>query len=134
MKDKKGIFVSIIVVGLVLLTLFFYLMGAGKIEINEIILVGIVLILVVLAMYILWDRFKNVQKGLPAKDERLININHKAGYYGFIAAIWSAIFGPLIADIILGRELKGGDVTAIVILISGFVFVVSYLYLARKGN
>jgi hypothetical protein len=45
----------------------------------------------------------------------------------------SAIFSPLIADIFLGRELKGGDVTAIVILISGFVFVVSYLYLARKG-
>jgi hypothetical protein len=134
MKDKKGIFVSIIIVGAVLLTLFFYLMGTGDIELNEIVLVGIVLILVVLAMYIVWDRLKNVQKGLPAKDERLTNINYKAGYYGFIAAIWSAVGGPLIADIILGDELKGGDVTAIVILISGFVFVVSYLYLAWKGK
>ena len=134
MKDKKGIFVSIIIVGAVLLTLFFYLRGAGDIELNEILLVGIVLILVVLAMYIVWDRLKNVQKGLPAKDERLISINYKAGYYGFIAAIWSAVGGPLIADIILGRELEGGDVTAVVILISGFVFVVSYLYLAWKGK
>jgi hypothetical protein len=134
MKEKKGIFVSIIIVGAVLLTLFFYLRGAGNIELNEILLVGIVLILVVLAMYIVWDRLKNVQKGLPAKDERLITINYKAGYYGFIAAIWSAVGGPLIADIILGHELKGGDVTAIVILSSGFVFVVSYLYLAWKGK
>jgi hypothetical protein len=134
MKDKKGIVVGIVVAVAVLLTLFFYLRGAGEIELNEIVLVGIVLILVVLAMYIIWDRLRNVQKGLPAKDERLININYKAGYYAFMAAIWSAVFSPLIADIFLGRELKGGDVTAIVILISGFVFVVSYLYLARKGN
>jgi len=134
MKDKKGIIVGIVVAVAVLLTLFFYLRGAGEIELNEIVLVGIVLILVVLAMYMVWDRLRNVQKGLPAKDERLININYKAGYYAFMAAIWSAVFSPLIADIFLGHELKGGDVTAIVILISGFVFVVSYLYLARKGN
>jgi len=134
MKDKKGIIVGIVVAVAVLLTLFFYLRGAGEIELNEIVLVGIVLILVVLAMYIVWDRLRNVQKGLPAKDERLININYKAGYYAFMTAIWSAVFSPLIADIILRRELKGEDVTAIVILISGFVFVVSYLYLARKGN
>jgi len=134
MKDIKGIVLAILVAAGVLLTLFFYLRGAGEIELNEIILVGIVLILVGLAMYIVWDRLKNVQKGLPAKDERLTNINYKAGYYAFIAAIWSAFGGTMIGDIFLGHELKGGDVTAIVILISGFVFVVSYLYLARKGN
>lgn len=133
MKDKKVIFVSIFVVGAMLLTLVFYLMSARGIELNEIVLVGIVLILVSLTMYIVWDRIKNVQKGLPAKDERLININYKAGYYAFMAAIWSAVFSPLIADILLKRELNGGDVTAIVVLISGFVFVVSYLYLGRKG-
>jgi multisubunit Na+/H+ antiporter MnhB subunit len=119
---------------MVLLTLFFYLMGTGEIEFNQILLVGIVVILVVLAMYIIWDRIKNVQKGLPAKDERLININYKAGYYAFIAAIWSAVFTPLFFDVSSGYELKGGDVTAIVVLVSGFVFVVSYLYLYRKGN
>jgi hypothetical protein len=134
MKDIKEIFVAIAVAIGVLLTLFFYLRGAGNIELNEIALVGIVLILVVLAMYIVWDRLRNVQKGLPAKDERVTNISYKAGYYAFIAAIWSAVFSPLIGDIILGRELKGGDVTAIVVLISGFVFVLSYLYLYRKGK
>jgi hypothetical protein len=134
MKDKKEIAISIIVAVAVVLTLFFYLRGAGDIELNEIVLVGIVLILVGLAMYIVWDRIKNVQKGLPAKDERLININYKAGYYAFIAAIWSAIFSPLIGDITLGHELKGGDVTAIVILASGFIFVASYLHLTKKGG
>jgi multisubunit Na+/H+ antiporter MnhB subunit len=134
MKGKKEIIVATVLVAMVLLTLFFYLMGTGEIEFNQILLVGIVVILVVLAMYIIWDRIKNVQKGLPAKDERLININYKAGYYAFIAAIWSAVFTPLFFDVSSGYELKGGDVTAIVVLVSGFVFVVSYLYLYRKGN
>jgi hypothetical protein len=85
-------------------------------------------------MYIIWDKIKNVQKGLPAKDERIISINYKAGYYGFIAAIWSVVLIPTIIDIIFGYELDGGDISAIVVLISGFVFVVSYLYLYRKGK
>jgi hypothetical protein len=134
MKGKKEIIVSTVVVAGVLLTLFFYLMGTGKIEFNQIGLVGIALILVGLAMYVIWDKIRNVQKGLPGKDERTISLSHKAGYYGFIAAIWSAVFTPLFFDVSSGYELKGGDVTAIVVLVSGFVFVVSYLYLYWKGK
>ena len=134
MKGKKEIIVSTVVVAGVLLTLFFYLMSTGKIEFNQIVLVGITLILVGLAMYIIWDKIRNVQKGLPEKDERTISMSHKAGYYGFIAAIWSAVFSPVIIDIIFGYELNGGDVTAIVVLVSAFVFVVSYLYLYWKGK
>jgi len=134
MKGKKEIIVSTVVVAGVLLTLFFYLMSTGEIEFNQIVLVGIALILVGLAMYIIWDKIRNVQKGLPEKDERTISMSHKAGYYGFIAAIWSAVFSPVIIDIIFGYELNGGDVTAIVVLVSAFVFVVSYLYLYWKGK
>jgi multisubunit Na+/H+ antiporter MnhB subunit len=134
MKGKKEIIVSTIVVAGVLLTLFFYLMGTGEIELNQIVLVGIAIVLVGLAMYIIWDKIRNVQKGLPGKDERTISMSHKAGYYGFIAAIWSAVFTPLFFDVSSGYELKGEDVTAIVVLVSGFVFVVSYLYLYWKGK
>ena len=77
---------------------------------------------------------KNIRKGLPAKDERLIKINYKAGYYGFIAAIWGATFGPVIIDIIWGVELEGHLVTALVVLVSGLTFIISYLALAGKGN
>jgi predicted transporter len=134
MKGKKEIVVGIVVAVMVLLTLFFYLTSTGEIDLDKILLVGICLVLVILAMYIIWDRIKNVQKGLPAKDERLININYKAGYYAFIASIWSALFAPLLFDVFSKNELTGGDVTAIVILTSGFVFVVSYLYLYQKGK
>ncbi len=134
MKDLKGIVLAILIGAAVLLTLFFYVIGTGEIELNEIILVGIVLILVGLAMFIVWDRLKNIQKGLPAKDERVISISHKAGYYGFIAAIWSAVLIPTMIDIIFGYEPDAGDISAIVVLVSGFVFVASYLYLYQKGK
>jgi hypothetical protein len=134
MKGKKEIIVSTVVVAGVLLTLFFYLTGTDEIEFNQIVLVGIALILVGLAMYVIWDKIRNVQKGLPGKDERTISMSHKAGYYGFIAAIWSAVFAPLFFDVSSRNELDGGDVSAIVVLVSAFVFIVSYLYLYWKGK
>jgi hypothetical protein len=132
MKDKIGIVLGIGIAA-VLATLSLYVLNAGNIELKEISLIGIVLILVVFAIYVLWDRIKNVKKGLPVKDERLILTNYKAGYYAFIAAIWSAVFGPLVIEILFDYELPGHLVTAVVVLVSGFVFVASYLYLARKG-
>lgn len=134
MKDKIGIVIGTGIAVLVLLTLSLYLASAGNIELIEIISIGIVIILVASASFILWDRLKNIRKGLPAKDERLIQINYKAGYYGFIAAIWSAVFGPLFIDILFEYKLPGSRVTALVVLVSGFVFIASYLYLARKGD
>ncbi|MCK4416013.1 MAG: hypothetical protein KAU84_02565, partial [Thermoplasmatales archaeon] len=61
MKDKIGIAVSIGIAAMVLATLSLYVISAGNIELNEITLIGIVLILVTSAMYILWDRIKNVK-------------------------------------------------------------------------
>ena len=134
MKDKKGILIGIGIAAAVLVTLSFYVLNAGNLELNEISLIGIVLILVAFALYILWDRIKNVKKGLPAKDERLILTNYKAGLYGFIAAIMSATFGPIIIEILFDYELPGSRVTAVVVLVSGFVFVASYLYMYWKGK
>ena len=105
MKDKVGIGLGIGIAVVVLVTLSLWVINAGSIEVNEILPIGIVLLLVVSAFYILWDRIKNVQKGLPAKDERVILTSYKAGYYGFIAAIWSAVGGPLLSDILFGHEL-----------------------------
>jgi hypothetical protein len=134
MKGKKEIVIATVLVAMVLLTLFFYLMGAGEINFNQILLVGIALVLVVLAIYMIWDKIKNLKKGLPGKDERTLYTSYKAGYYGFIAAIWSAVLIPTIIDIIFAYELDGGDVSGIVVLVSAFVFILSYLYLYWKGK
>ena len=134
MKDIKGILVGILIAAAVIVTLSFYLLNAGDIDLEEIISIGIVLIIVVSAMYILWDRIKNIKKGLPAQDERLKLTNYKACSYGFIASIWSAVGVPLISEILFDYEMPGNYVTAAVVLCGGLTFMISYLYLAWKGE
>jgi len=134
MKDKIGIVVGIGIAAAVINTLYFFVLNAGNIELNEILPIGIVLILVGAAAYILWDRIKNVKKGLPAQDERLKLTNYKACYYGFIASIWSAVGAPLLSEIFFDYELSGHYVTAVVALYGGLAFMISYFYLAWKGK
>ena len=134
MKEKIGILIGFILGITVLITLAVWMMNLGTIEYIELGSFVIIIILVALAMYIIWDRAKNIRKGLPSKDERLIAISYKAGYYGFMAAIWSAVFGPMLIDIIFGHELEGHLVTALVVFTSGIVFISSYLFLSTKGS
>jgi len=134
MKDKIGIILGIGIAAAVLVTLYFYVLNAGNIDLDEIFPIGIVLILVVSAFYILWDRIKNVKKGLPAQDERLKLTNYKACSYGFIASIWSAVGVPLVSGILFDYEMPGHYVTAAVVLCGGLTFMISYIYLAWKGS
>ena len=134
MKDKIGISVGIGIVALVILTMIFYVLNAGEIELNEIFSIVIVFILVASASYIIFDRVRNVKRGLPAQDERLKITNYKACYYGFIASIWSAVGAPLISEIFFDYELPSNYVTAAVVLCGGLAFMISFLILARKGN
>jgi uncharacterized membrane protein YqhA len=134
MKDKIGIALVLLITILVSISFAVYITFAGTIGYVELASVAMVIILVAFSAYIIWDRARNISKGLPARDERLEKINYKAGYYGFIAAIWSAVGVPLLSDILFGHELEGSLVTAAVVIISGFAFAASYLYLARKGS
>ncbi|MCK4901824.1 MAG: hypothetical protein KAS76_00590 [Thermoplasmatales archaeon] len=134
MKDKIGIGLGIGIAAAVIMTLYIFVLNAGNLELNEIMPIGIVLILVASAMYILWDRIKNVKKGLPVQDERLKLTSYKAGNYGFIASIWSAVFIPFVIEALFDYELPGHLVTAVVVLCGGLTFMISYLYLAWKGN
>jgi len=134
MKSKLEILLGIGIAVCVVVTLAFYLLNAGSLDIGEIGLSLVVIILVVFASFVLWDRLKNVKKGLPSKDERLVLINYKAGFYGFIAAIWSAVGSNLLVNIIFDQELEGGYVSAIVVMVSGLVFAISYLLMYLKGE
>jgi len=134
MKDKIGVIVGIGVVALVLFSLYLYFIAKTSIELLDIISVPIILIIVLSAIYIIWDRMKNIKAGLPVADERLKNIGYKAGYHGFIAAIWSAVGSNMGNIILFDEELRGGLVVAAVVLVSGLVFIFSYLYLAFKGK
>lgn len=134
MKDKLGIIIGFGISMLVIFTLYIYLIAKESVGLFDIITIPIVLILVISATYIIWDRFKNIKKGLPVADERLKSVGYKAGYYGFIAAIWSAIGSNMLSIILFDQELRGGLVVAAVVLASGLVFIMSYLYLSIKGK
>ena len=134
MKDKIGISVGIGIAALVIVTMVFYVLNTGEIEFSEIFSIIIVLILVISASYVLWDRIKNIKRGLPAQDERLKITNYKACSYGFVASIWSAVGAPLISEIFFDYELPGNYVTAIVVLCGGLAFMISFFYLSWKGD
>ncbi len=134
MKNKTELITGLTVIALVLISLAAYFFLAGTIGYSEIAVAGILLVIILFAVFTLWDKAKNASKGLPTKDERTAGINYKAGYYGFIAAIWTAVFAPTLTDSIFNQELEASRVSALVVIVSAFVFAISYLYLARKGH
>ena len=134
MKEKLTIIVGAGIVVCVIFTLFIYFIAKDSIEPFDIFSNIIILILIVSSIYLVWDRVKNLKAGLPAQDERLKLAAYKAGYYGFIAAIWSSIISNLGYNILFDQELRGGLVTAAVVLVSGMVFMLSFFYFSRKGN
>ncbi len=134
MNDKKGILIGIIIVGIVILTLALYLLNVRNIGLGDIAEVGIVLILVAFAIFVLWDKLRNVRKGLPTKDERVSIVSYKAGYYGFIAAIWTVVFSNVVTDTLFSRELAASELAGVTVIVSGFVFAISYMLLYRKGT
>ena len=130
--EKTEILVGLGIGALVIATMVFFLASPSLVN-EDFVLVGIVFILVIFSIYIIWDRMKSVGKGFPAKDERLRLVGYKAGYYGFMAAIWSAVGSNLGHIMLFDQELRGGLVVASVVLVSGFVFVLSYIYMLKKG-
>jgi hypothetical protein len=132
--QKIVIMLGIGITTLVVFTLAFYMLADPSIELFDIISIPIILIIVLTSSYIIYDRAKNIKKGLPAQDERLKLAAYKAGYYGFVAAIWSAVGSNMGSIILFDQDLRGGLVTAAVVLISGMVFMTSYFYFSRKGE
>jgi hypothetical protein len=132
--QKIVIMLGIGIITLVVFTLAYYILADPSIELFDLISIPIILIIVLTSSYIIYDRAKNIKKGLPAQDERLKLAAYKAGYYGFIASIWSAVGSNMGSIILFDKELRGGLVTAAVVLISGIVFMTSYFYFSRKGE
>jgi hypothetical protein len=134
MNQKTTTIIGLLTIAIVITSTLTYLAFVNAIEYGEITAVAIIAIIIALALYVFHDRAKNAAKGLPHEDERLKLANYKACYYGFITAIWTAVFSPVITDLIWNYEPPGHIISALVVLISGAAFVISYLYLSRKGT
>jgi hypothetical protein len=135
MKPTKLITTLLIaVVALVIITIAYYLIHSQTLDLAEIAIFAIITLILIFALYILWDKSRNQAKGLPAADERTKINTYQAGYYGFIAALWSAVFTPIVVDILFNCELPVDYLSGAVVIIAGFVFIISYLALSRKGK
>ena len=91
MKEKMTIVLGIGVTALVVFTFGYYILANPGIDLFDMLTIPIILIIVLTSTYLIYDKWKNIKAGLPTKDERLTNAAQKAGYFGFIAAIWSAV-------------------------------------------
>ena len=66
MKQKIMIIAGIGITILVLITLFLWVINTDDLESSTFISFFIILVLVISTIYILWDRMKNLKKGLKA--------------------------------------------------------------------
>ena len=130
MKEKRTVLTAIGIILAVICTMALYMLGAGELGIGEYSTMIIALLIVAGAVWFVKENITNIRKGLPTRDERSERINHRAGYYGFIAAIWIALGAAFLSEegIILPDQ-----VYAVVILGAVLVFVLSYIILARRS-
>jgi hypothetical protein len=133
-NEKVKIISGLIASVLVVLGLALYAMNIDAINPMEMGTGLIALLLVAGATYVFWTRMKSYRKGLPAEDEFSKKVNYKAGYYGFIAAIWSSVFIGWMEPLFVGMGLEFRHGPTMVLLVTGFVFIVSYIWMSRRGS
>jgi hypothetical protein len=138
MKQKLVLLTGIGIVLAVAVTMMFYVSAMSSMNLQEYLMIFVIFIIVLAAAWLIKDRLGNMRKDLPVKDERQTGIAYRAGYYSWIASIWSAI-GIMWIGIFLEEELGYASLTANwvvagVVLISALVFFGSYFYLNRRGG
>ena len=138
MKDKIGVVVGAGVAALVIVVVFFYLLGADSLELSDILMVIIPIILAIGAIVMLWDKIKSIRAGLPSADERAKKLHWKAGAYAYYATIWIAVgtmwYNIIFADNLGFPELTAGQVVAVIVLLLAVLWFVFQFYFMRKGD
>ena len=138
--EKTSMMLGFGITALVVGTIVFYGLGAasGGLEFPEVFMILTVIILVVLATYMVIERFRAYKAGLPLKDEREKKIWYKAGYYSYLVTIYLALGLSFFSDYLIeDLGMTGFDigvVVGIIILVSGSVFIGLYFYFRQTGK
>lgn len=138
MNEKMKNVLGLVIAVLVVLGVFAYFVFQQSVNLPEIVFIAVVPVLLVLgAVYLIWNRVKAIKAGLPAEDELSKKALGKAGYYGFFAAIYGALglmFYNSLAEENLWLVLDADRMAEAIILISAVVFMASALWMTFKGN
>lgn len=137
MNDMKNVVISAGIGIMVLIGIIFYVLGSDNLDLSDLGLIVIPIILVIGVGFILKDRISNIRADLPVEDERAKKLGWKAGAYTYFSTIWLAV-GSLWYNIFAGNsdfpELDTTGVIAVIVLGSGIIWMVLYLYFTRKGD
>ena len=139
MKEKRTVLVGIGIIMAVIFTMAFYALGAsrGGLDFPEYIIMISVIAIALAATWVVADRWKNIKKGLPVKDEMENRISHRAGYYAWLATIWITL-GVSFANSVMTEDLgltglSSGQMAGAIILLSAMVFFSLYFWFRKKG-
>ena len=138
MKDKFGVVIGAGVAAAVIVGIVFYVLATSSFELSELLMVIIPIILVIGAIFVLWDRIKSIRAGLPTEDERAKKLHWKAGAYTYYVTIWIALgtmwYNILVAEKLGLSELDAGQVVATTLLLSAVFYFVFNFYFMGKGD
>lgn len=130
MKEKTAILIGIWIILAVVVTMGFYASGASKgFNVSEYMPIAGVVVIAVGASWHLVDRIRNFRAGLPVKDEMSKGLEHKAGYYAFLASIFIALGLTFAVQGLTASQLAGN-----VILSSSVIFMGLNIYYSRMGS
>jgi hypothetical protein len=129
-RDKMGIVLGVMITLAVIVTMGLYVMSAGF-DIGSLSTSFIVIIIVGLAAFVIFDRAKSVKRGLPAQDELSKKTMQKAGYYAWMVTIYLALAASYLSD---EYGIIGRHVGFIIIVGSALIFFAFYFWFSWRGD
>jgi len=131
-KGKMGTIMDVLISLAVIITMGIYI-SVARFDIGSMSTIFILLILVGLATFVVTGRAKSIKRGLPAQDEMSKRMMQKAGYYTWLVTIYLALGIPYVSEMI-GIEVIGRHVSAIIISGSALLFFGFYFWFSRRGD
>lgn len=138
MADFKSALIGFGVVAAVLLTLAFWAGNAGSLEFGETVVMAGVLALAGAAAFVVLKRGREIRAGFNPDDELSKKAGWKAGYYAYLASVWTAV-GVMWLNILVTEtygfpDFSMGQVIAAIVIIPGIVFLALALLFRSRGK
>lgn len=122
---KRTILIILVALLVLISSLLWIFMLRGNISKGEVLQFGIIILLVLFALYIVYERIAGIRRGQPAEDELSKSLLQKAAASSYYISLYLWVFMIYLKDRIeMDTELMLGSG----ILGMGIVFALSWLY------
>ena len=104
-----------------------YIKNAWPLNLQELASMGIAIIIVVLGLAGTLSMWNSMRTGQPLKDEMTVKLNHKAGYYAWIATIYIALAVGWVIDDIPGMAPRHGSTAVLLLSVLAYFIILGVL-------